>query len=56
MLTIKPLDQKDIEDKIFWLSAPENREELARKARSFSFSHTWEEIAREILAIGERVG
>jgi glycosyltransferase involved in cell wall biosynthesis len=48
---VDPLDKKEISEKIVWLSNPKNRAEQAEKARQLSFSHSWKEIADEIIAI-----
>jgi glycosyltransferase involved in cell wall biosynthesis len=51
---VDPKDKKDIADKIAWLADPANRAAQAEKLRRFSFSHTWEEIAGEIVAISKK--
>jgi len=55
VLLVNPLDEEDIKKNIVWLSDPAHREKLARKARTFTFTHTWEEIAREIENVWERI-
>ncbi len=53
-ILVDPEDKKDIADKIVWLADPVNRAAQAEKVRHFSFVHTWEDIAGEIVAIWKR--
>lgn len=48
---VDPEDTEDIAEKIIWLSEPENYEKQKEKIRNFTFIHTWEDIAGEIIAI-----
>lgn len=50
-VTVDPKDVKDIADKIVWLADLKNRAEQARKVRAITFSHSWEQIADEIVKI-----
>ena len=51
---VDPTDKKDIAEKIAWMADPTNRRAQAEKVRRFSWSHTWDEIANEIVAIGAK--
>jgi glycosyltransferase involved in cell wall biosynthesis len=48
---VDPEDKKDIAEKIVWLADPANRALQAKKVRRFSWTHTWDEIADEIIRI-----
>lgn len=50
-VTVNPKDSKDIQDKVLWLSLKENYESQIKKIKNFKFTHTWEEIACEIIEI-----
>lgn len=51
---VDPLNEKDIMDKIVWMSDPVNRANQAAKVKKFNFVHSWENIAAEIVAINNR--
>lgn len=51
---VDPENVHDIAAKIEWLSDEKNYAEQAAKVRAFSFTHSWEEIASEILHIYAR--
>lgn len=48
-LFVDPTDISDIAEKIEWLSDKDNYLEQQKKIKSFSFTHSWEEIASELL-------
>ncbi len=48
---VDPLNKKDIVDKIVWMADPANRKAQAEKVRKISFTHSWEEIANEIVSV-----
>jgi hypothetical protein len=48
---VDPLNRKDIAEKITWMADPKNRAEQARKVRQFSFIHSWENIADELIVV-----
>lgn len=50
-LLVDPENERDIAEKILWLADERNYAAQTAKVRSFSFSHSWDEIAREILAL-----
>ncbi len=50
-----PQNENDIVSKIVWLSDPANRAAQAEKVRRFAFTHTWEQIADEILKVREKI-
>jgi len=47
---VDPLDEKDVAAKIVWMSDPANRAAQAAKVQKFSYTHTWAEIAAEVVA------
>jgi len=46
---IDPTNEKDIVEKITWISNPENRKVQAQKIQKFNWVHTWEDIGNEII-------
>lgn len=48
---IDPENPKEIEDKVRWLLDPENYDAKRRQIARFTFTHTWEEMAREYMDI-----
>ncbi len=48
---VDPEDENDMTEKILWLADPRNRAAQAAKVAKFSFVHTWEEIAGEIVKV-----
>jgi len=46
---VDPMDRADITAKIVWLSDPVNRAAQAEKVRKLGFTHSWEQVAHEIL-------
>lgn len=50
-LYVDPLNQEDLKEKVLWLSKPENYALEKTKIANFRFTHTWEEMAVEYLAI-----
>ena len=48
---IDPTDEKDIADKIKWISDPKNRALQAEKIKKFDWVHTWEDIGNEIISL-----
>lgn len=48
---VDPLDEKDIIDKIIWMSDPNNREAQRKKVAEFKWAHSWEQIGKEILNV-----
>ncbi|MFA6602018.1 MAG: glycosyltransferase family 4 protein [Candidatus Paceibacterota bacterium] len=53
-LFVDPQNEKDIIEKILWLSDPKNRALQAEKVRRFSWVHRWEDIAGEIVKVWEK--
>lgn len=52
---VDPENTEGIAEKIVWLAQPENYEKQKEKIRNFSFIHTWEEIAAEIINIAKKL-
>lgn len=52
---VDPQDSNDIAKKVIWLSNSANYKEQKNKVESFTFSHTWEEIAAEYIAIYDKI-
>ncbi|MDE1941447.1 MAG: hypothetical protein KGI66_04970, partial [Patescibacteria group bacterium] len=55
-LFVDPLSNRDIAEKIVWLSDPANRAAQAAKVRAFGWVHSWEDIGREIIDIWKKAG
>jgi len=53
-LFVNPQDKLDIAEKILWLSDPKNHAIQAEKVRKFTFVHTWNQIADEIVAVWKK--
>ncbi|MDO8564991.1 MAG: hypothetical protein Q7R88_03295 [bacterium] len=53
-LWVNPEDTEDIAQKIAWLSDEKNFEEQCRKVAAFTFTHSYEQIAEEILDVYAR--
>ncbi|OHA17024.1 MAG: hypothetical protein A3C79_01945 [Candidatus Taylorbacteria bacterium RIFCSPHIGHO2_02_FULL_45_28] len=51
---VDPKNKKDIVDKIVWLADPKNRAEQARKVQAVRFTHSWEQIAEEIVRVATK--
>ncbi len=54
-LFVDPKNEKDIVEKIVWISDPNNRATQAEKVRKFAWVHTWEQIGKEIISLYERI-
>jgi len=54
-LTVNPKDVEDIKNKILWFSDEENYMAQVEKVKNFHFTHSWGEIAREIIEIWKKV-
>lgn len=54
-ITANPRDSSDIKEKILWLCDKTNYDNQVEKITSFNFTHTWEEIAREIIEIWKKL-
>ncbi len=52
-LYVNPKDKKSIVDQIVWLADPKNRAVQAEKVRKLSFTHSWKQIADEIVEISK---
>ncbi|GEM_PF-275403 len=53
-LFIDPKNKKDIVEKIVWLADPKNRAAQAKKVQALVFTHSWEEVAGEIVRISQK--
>ena len=51
---VNPESVEDIAEKIEWLADDANYEAQKRKVEAFSFTHSWEQIANEIIEIYAR--
>lgn len=51
VIYIDPKNEQDIAEKISMLADPEIREDYTRRAREFAYVHTYEDIAKEFLAV-----
>ncbi len=52
---VDPMNEKDISDKITWLSDPNNRKIQADKIKKFTWVHTWKDIAKEIITLYKKI-
>ena len=50
-VTADPLDARDIEAKVLWLCDKKNYDAQVEKIRAFNFTHSWKEIADEVLEL-----
>jgi glycosyltransferase involved in cell wall biosynthesis len=48
---VDPKSQKDIAEKVLWLSDPVNYREQQNRVENFNFSHSWEDITEEYMAV-----
>lgn len=48
---VDPQNEDDIAEKILWLSKEENYQEQKKKIESFTFVHSWEDIAEEFMDV-----
>jgi hypothetical protein len=53
-ILVNPLNKAKIAEKIVWLSDPVNRAAQAEKVRKIVFTHSWEEIGKEIVDVWKR--
>lgn len=51
---VDPKDEREIAEKILWLADEKNYREQLEKLASFKFSHSWNEISEEFLAVLEK--
>jgi glycosyltransferase involved in cell wall biosynthesis len=48
---VDPMNEKDIKDKIVWISDPQNRATQAEKIKKFTWVHTWANICDEFVSL-----
>ena len=54
-ITVNPLDKEDIKSKVSYLLEKENYNAQVEKIKDFNFTHTWEEIAGEIIEVCKKI-
>lgn len=54
-LFVDPEDENDIKEKTLWLLEPQNYKAQVAKIAGFSFTHTWEEMAKEYLNVWQKI-
>jgi glycosyltransferase involved in cell wall biosynthesis len=54
-VTVDPTSPADIREKIEWLCKKENYDMQVDRIKSFNFTHTWEEIAREVIDLYKKL-
>lgn len=54
-IIVDPKDEKDIENKVKWLLDDINYKNQIEKIKNFKFTHSWEEIAHEIIEIYKKI-
>jgi glycosyltransferase involved in cell wall biosynthesis len=52
---VNPEDEADIAEKILWLADERNYTIQTATVRSFSFSHSWDDIADELFSLAHRI-
>ncbi len=52
---VDPESERDIAEKVLWLADERNYAAQTAKVRAFSFTHSWDDIADEIMAIRKRL-
>ncbi len=52
---VDPQDPEDIKKQVLWLSKPQNYAAQKQKVVNFTFTHTWEDIAKEYMAVYEQI-
>jgi len=50
-----PKNEDDIRDKVLWLCEKNNYDSQVKKVKDFNFTHTWKEIADEIINIWRKI-
>ncbi len=50
-ILVDPTNEKDIVEKIVWISDPKNRALQAEKIKNFKWIHTWDDISKEIIEL-----
>ncbi|MCC6290734.1 hypothetical protein IT398_01560 [Candidatus Nomurabacteria bacterium] len=53
VIWVNPEDEKDISQKIIWLSDPENYQHSCQRAKMFDLKHSWSDIADEFLDLAK---
>ena len=53
-ILVDPENVDDVTEKILWLSDPVHYEEQKKKIEDFKFTHSWEEIGKEVIKIYEQ--
>ncbi len=54
-IIVDPQDPDGIKEKVLWLCDKENYKNQVEKIKNFKFTHTWEEIAYEIIDIWKKL-
>lgn len=54
-ITVNPRDPADIRKKVEWLCSKENYDAQVDRIKNFTFTHTWTEIAREVLDLYNKI-
>lgn len=52
---VDPLNEKDIEEKILFLADEGHYEDYKNRIKQFSYIHSWEDVARDFLAVYPRI-
>lgn len=54
-LFVDPKNLNDIKEKVLWLCDEKNYAEQKKKVEAFSFVHSWEDVAKEYLAVYKNI-
>jgi hypothetical protein len=54
-ITVDPENPEDIKEKVLWLCDKNNYDSQVKKLREFTFTHSWDQIANEILELYKKI-
>ncbi len=54
-ITVDPKNPQDIREKVLWLCKKENYDAQLEKIRNFTYTHTWKQIADEIIDLCKKL-
>lgn len=54
-ISVDPQNEEDIKEKVLWLCKKENYDAQVEKIKDFNFTHSWSEIAQEVLDLYKKL-
>lgn len=54
-ITVDPKNTLDIKEKVMWLCKKENYDAQVEKIQKFTFTHTWQRIAQEVIELSKKI-